>query len=232
MLGLLAVLALGVGSLFGGAALAAPAEGDLPSAIEADDVTDDAADGEELAADDGEDELLDPGMCPALFGDDETQDYNRRVRKAKLTWLETRGDVVEITHTTTWKRPFYLELAGIELVDTAVDEEGEWSAVVELDETIAGCPAGQYELDADASLGKQARVMGVVQDTLLVDFEGKLAYLMTDEAEAPTWQMVWRSGWYFIKRREVSASKSKSRARTRKTNNRNRNRRNRRSRRR
>ncbi len=219
--------------------------GDPP--VEAAESSEDEADdgGDEVDADDADDEddaehgaaeveLQDPDMCPALFGDPETRDYNSRVREAKLTWLETRGDVVEITHTTDWKRPFYLELAGVELVETEVDEQGDWSAVVEVDERMEDCPAGQYPVEDDFALGKQARVVGVVDGAMLVEFEGDLAYLMTEDAEIPTWQMVWRSGWYFIRRREVSATKARKRSRTRRSRTRSRNRRsrNRRSRRR
>lgn len=204
-----------------------------PEAPTEDGSTDDA-DAADGPGDDGADDphgpWLDPDQCPTLFGDADDRDYNRRVREAKLTWLEARGNVVEITHTTSWKRPFYLELAGIELVDTEVGEDGEWSAVVAVDDAVPDCPSGRYAVDADTSLGKQARIVGVVDGTMLVDFEGRLAYLMTEDAEIPTWQMVWRSGWYFIKRREVTATKSNSRART--SRNRNRNRRSRRSRRR
>ncbi len=192
----------------------------------ADDTADDEADGAQYGP------WLEPEQCPALFGDAKDQDYNRRVREAKLTWLETRGNVVEITHTTSWKRPFYLELAGIELVETEIDEDGEWSAVVAVEDAVPDCPSGRYLIDEDASLGKQARVVGVIDGTMLVDFEGRLAYLMTQDAEIPTWQMVWRSGWYFIKRREVTATKSNSRARTSRNRNRNKRNRNRRSRRR
>lgn len=209
---------------------------DAEDEVEAgDEADDDGADEHEGAEhEDAEVDLQDPDMCPALFGDAETRDYNSRVREAKLTWLETRGDVVEITHTTDWKRPFYLELAGVELVETELDERGEWSAVVEVDERMEDCPAGQYPVEDDFALGKQARVVGVVDGAMLVEFEGDLAYLMTEDAEIPTWQMVWRSGWYFIRRREVSATKARKRSRTRRSRNRSRNRRsrNRRSRRR
>lgn len=188
---------------------------------------DQGSDADEAEGEGTDDDLLDPAQCPALFGDPEDHRYNARVRKAKLTWLETRGDVVEITHTTDWSRPFYVEFAGIELLETEVDARGRWSAVVEVDDAVPGCPPGQYAVEPDDALGKQAQVLGITDGALLVEFEGDLAYLMTADAEIPTWQMVWRSGWYFVRRREVSATKSKrSRART----NRNRSKRNRRNR--
>ena len=217
MLALLLVAVLGV------PAQAAPDPADVPAGEgegAAADAVSTAGTGDEAGEPSAASEaLLDPGQCPALFGDADDQDYNRRVREAKLTWLEVRGNVVEITHTTSWKRPFYLELAGVALAETTVDEAGAWSAVVDVQDAVAGCPSGRYAVGEDVSLGKQARVMGVTDGVMLVDFEDKLAYLMTAEAEVPTWQMVWRSGWYFIKRREVTSTKS-----TRRKTNRNRSR--------
>lgn len=234
ILGALALVALG-GLALGQARAEPQAPGaDEPEQTDGEREAGDPADGALGEAD----ELLDPDLCPALFGDAKTRDYNRRVREAKLTWLEPRGKVVEITHTTSWKRPFYLELSGIELVETTVDETGEWSAVVDVDDAVPDCEPGLYPVEPDFALGKQGRIIGVVDGSVLVDFEDRLAYLMTEDAEPPTWQMVWRSGWYFIRRREVTAtrakttrSRSRSRARSR-SRNRNRNRARSRSRRR
>lgn len=154
--------------------------------------------------------------------------------------VETRGDVVEITHGNRWRRPFYLELDGVTLLDTEVDDRGRYTALLEVTNDKIDdveCTDGVYRVDVDAALGKQARVIGVLDGVMLVEYEGDLAYLMTAEAEAPVWQMVWRSGWYFVRQREVGSFAGKQRSRARKSrsrrNNRNRNRnRNRRSRRR
>lgn len=180
---------------------------------------DDESEGQDV---DGE--LLDPDQCPALFGDEDDRDYNRRVREAKLTWLESRGGVVEITHTTSWRRPFYLELAGVALIETEPDGRGGGSAVVVVDDAVPDCEPGHYPLEPDFALGKQGRVIGVVDGSVLIDFEDRLAYLMTEDAEPPTWQMVWRSGWYFIRRREVTATKPTARRNRNRNTNRNRNR--------
>lgn len=152
--------------------------------------------------------------------------------------VETRGHVVEITHGNRWRRPFYLELEGVELLETELDDRGRYTALLEVSNDKIDdveCADGVYRVDADAALGKQARVIDVLDGVMLVEYEGDLAYLMTAEAEAPTWQMVWRSGWYFVRQREVGSFAGKKRSRARKSrsrrntrNRRNRNRRNRR----
>jgi hypothetical protein len=160
------------------------------------------------------DEILAARRCPRLFGDAARRRLHREQRTAALIAVERRRDVVEITHAMQWDRPFYLELAGVELVATEIGEDGRWTALLSIDEQAAadvGCTSGRYRVAADAALGKQARVVAVVDDIVLVEFEGNLAYLLAPEARIPVWQMVWRSGWYFVRPREVSSFKGNAR---------------------
>lgn len=208
-------------------------DGDERSDALADDHADDPA-ADEPAADRIEeapalaaDPIHPARVCARLFGDRADRRWHRELRTAEMVSVESRGRIVEITHGTRWHRPFYLELAGVELVATELDGPGEWSAVLDVEgEAIddVDCPSGLYRIGRDAALGKQARVIAVLDGALLVEFEGNLAYLLTPEAEAPTWQMVWRSGWYFVRKSEVESFTGNNRSRVRRATNRNRSR--------
>ncbi|MCA9539212.1 MAG: hypothetical protein KC620_10025 [Myxococcales bacterium] len=160
--------------------------------------------------------MADARACPDLFGDVEDRSENRAWRKRMLSWVEQRGPVVEITHSTTWKRPFYLEFAGIELMETGEQDNKRYAIIrVGADRPAAiDCEPGDYLVHVDDALGRQGRVLAVLDGSLLIDFDGQLGYLMTAEAEPPVWQMVWRSGWYFVHRHEVRFSKNTPRRRT------------------
>ncbi len=156
-----------------------------------------------------EDALLDPGACRLVFGSKRTHRTNRHQRKAHLSWVERTGNVIDITHSTRWRRPFYLEFRGLELVETEM-EDGERVGYVHL-EDAQNCPSGLYPVRQDDNLGEDARVQAVLPDTQLVEFRGRLGYLLTADAATPQWRMVWRSPWKTIRRYKspVSVSKGK-----------------------
>ncbi len=205
-------------------------EADLADVDAAED--DEGHDADALADDDGhdaptdladdaptdlaDDALLDPRVCRLVFGSKRTHRTNREQRKANLSWVERTGNVIDVTHSTRWRQPFYLEFRGLELVETEM-EDGERVGFVHL-EDAQNCPSGLYPVRIDDNLGEDARVLAVLPDTLLVEFRGRLGYLLTADAATPQWRMVWRSPWKTIRRYKspVSVSKGKK-ARKRRT---------------
>lgn len=169
----------------------------------------------------GGEQVLGPEACTDVFGDADIKAQNADTRAFDLSWIERRGDIVEITHSARWKRPYYVEFAGLEVVDVTMAEDGSTgSARVRLErggDDGAKCRDGLYEVGPDLALGGTARVLGVIDEGLIVEHDGNLAYMLKEKALPPTWQMVWRAPWYIVRRKSSSASKSsasKSRSRS------------------
>ncbi|MCA9543183.1 MAG: hypothetical protein KC613_02305 [Myxococcales bacterium] len=163
--------------------------------------------------------------CPRVFG---SPAYKRKLtkrRKRLLDDVDPNGDIVDIAHSTDWRRPFYLEFTGVELLAA----EGDEGAAFRVDDALADldCEPGVYHLDVDDSLGDDTAILAVLDDVVLVEFKGQLGYLATDDAEIPTWRMIWLAPWRIIRRRETGVSRSTmpSRSRSRARNNRSRRRR-------
>ncbi|MCB9535359.1 MAG: hypothetical protein H6704_03775 [Myxococcales bacterium] len=200
-------------------------DGHDPIADDEDEAEDEEDDGAASPTDLADDALLDPDRCRLVFGSKRTRRTNRHQRKANLSWVERTGNVVDVTHSTRWRQPFYLEFRGLELVETEM-EDGERVGFVHL-EDAQNCPSGLYPVHTDDNLGEDARVLAVLPDTLLVEFRGRLGYLLTADAATPQWRMVWRSPWKTIRRYKspVSVSKGKKKRRSKRRSRRSRRRR-------
>lgn len=148
--------------------------------------------------------ILTAADCPFVLGTGGSHATNAARRDKVVSWVEASGSVVDITHSARWRRPYYLEFDGLGLGETTF-RDGAWAAVVDLDESF-GCPAGRYQLTPDDNLGGDTWVIAVLPDLVLVEFQGNLAYLLTEDGEAPTWRMVWRSPWKTVRRWQGSVT--------------------------
>lgn len=156
-------------------------------------------------ADDGTPRMR--AQCRTLFGAATHRQENRARRQALLVEAaEESPGIIGITHSAPWRRPFYLELSGIELRSIETTDDGRQVARVEVNEGVGlDCPTGVYPVRADDSLGTAARVLKVFHDVVLVEFKGRLAYLLPPATPPPTWRMIWQSPWKIVRRHELGS---------------------------
>ncbi len=194
------------------------ADADDPGAADAADATDapakakKAANGSTIIEVDGD-------TCPRVFGDDDRFETQGARRERLLKDVDPIGDVVDIGHSYHWQRPFILRFSGVSLAESDADH----GAVFALDDRFRAldCGAGTYRVQRDQSLGEDTAILAVLNDVVLVEFEGELGYFVTRDAKIPTWRMIWLAPWRIIRRRETGVSSGTyptgSRTRSRRT---------------
>lgn len=134
-----------------------------------------------------------PSQCPRIFGNKLTRAANGADRVRFLHWVFEEAEGITIAHSHgSWTDPIRLRLAGIEVVDrTPYDPK---TAIVHINSEIAeeiGCPAGDYRVRRDDSLGHNAHVLAVFRDLLLVEHQGMLTYMAPKETQGPRWVCGW-----------------------------------------
>ncbi len=191
-----------------------------------------------LALDDeeSEEEELHPAQeCPGMFGSQSVWDDNEAKRKKNLVRAYGANGRYTVMHKArSWGQPVRFRIRGLDLEDVEIDEDGHRSVLLEVSEDVAdlfGCEAGLYELERDNSLLRDTSVLKILDDAVLLDYQGHLVYLPVHDWDDPSFRLVWQSRWAIPRPREEYKPKSRSRRNNRRKKRRNKRRRNRRKRR-
>lgn len=133
--------------------------------------------------------------CPALF----TPPASREVPDVLEEVVQTTAATVDIVHSGNFRRPVPLRVRGIELSGTRRDEDGTRRAVLRVDDSFAEtCEPGSYTLREGGLIGDM-RVLAVLRHVVLLEHEGRLAYLRTPDGAAPVFRMTWASPWRIVR---------------------------------
>ncbi len=160
-------------------------------------------------------------VCPEVFGSAAGRSDNQKHREASITDLHQGEYCINLVHSAGWENPAPVTFGSLELVETLHAEGCPDLALVELmpaqAEDEIGCEPGLYALRTDDTIGGNTRVLGVLNQVLLVETGDELRYLKSAGAQQPTWRLTWQSSWRFKVPRDYSgASKSKSKKKKKK----------------
>ncbi len=135
--------------------------------------------------------------CPAVFGNPQQRLANRAHRLQVLHRVRELTNSILLVHSDDFARPVPLVFQGLELVEVRPDGLGELHAVVRLGPGLEefGCPEGGYLVRVDDSLGPETSVLALLDDLVLVEHAGELAYLAPQAAARPRFRLVWRADW-------------------------------------
>ena len=128
--------------------------------------------------------------CAALFGSGEERAQNARARQP-LYFVHEELEGITLAHSSpSWTDPTEVELEGVRLV-----QSGAGRAVIRLASPLTlppGCPAGDYQVGQDDSLGRGTRILMVLQAGLLMERAGRLVYLgAPGTSPAARWFLAW-----------------------------------------
>ena len=157
--------------------------------------------------------------CVGLLGNEDTRDDNRSRREAvfvRASWAEPELWILH--RSDDWSEPKLLVSEGLSLAATELDEDGEWHAVLELDEAFAaerGCEAGEVRARVDDALGADGQVLAVLRDVVLLEVVGELVFLYTDDDEWPEFRLAWQAPWRVLYHGDPHQSKSSKRKKSR-----------------
>jgi hypothetical protein len=169
----------------------------------------------------GTDDLDDPNWeaeavpsreCPELFGDQDDRDENRLTREESLESVKVCKYAINLVHTADWRRPKKVQLEGLELIDICIEEGRTPLAVLRLEEPLEEieCEPGLYIVKVDDSIGADVQVLYILENVLLLEYDGQLGYLVVEGEKMPMWRLIWRSTWK-MPRLPDSSRQSKSR---------------------
>jgi hypothetical protein len=137
--------------------------------------------------------------CELLFGTDADRRRNAAHRASTLEEVEVREYTIDVTHSTSWAEPRPMDLQELTLVGTLVRRGCASLAIfeLELDPARSQCPGGLYLVNVDDSIGAACPVLAIAENIVLVERDGELRYMSTQEANEPVWRMVWHPNWKF-----------------------------------
>ncbi len=136
------------------------------------------------------DSAVDEEACQAVFGDEADHVENHRMRVQRIESVIQMGDHADILYFEDADEPSIMSIKGMTLVSSSIDD-----GVAEVRiESEAGLPCddGVYSVETDQSIGRDAHVVAVLDDVVLVDYDGDLRYLSVDGAKVD-WNLIWRS---------------------------------------
>lgn len=145
----------------------------------------------------------DEELCPAIFGDEQDHLENHRARIQRIESVIQMGDHADILYFEDADEPSIMSIKGMTLVSSSIDD-GVAEVRIDSDAGLP-CDGGTYTLETDQSIGRDAHVVAVLDDAVLVDFDGELRYLVVDGARVD-FNLIWRS------RFSIAAPKGKSTA--------------------
>ena len=155
--------------------------------------------------------------CPRLFGDEETREENRELREECLGKVRCCEFTIDLVHNCDFEEPEQTSYTGLELIGTIVEKDEQAVALFRIEEGFENldCPSGTYALRVDDSIGEQCAILAILPDTVLIDEDGQLKFLLVEEAKEPVWRLIWRSGWKVLKMPSSSGSSGRRRRRRR-----------------
>lgn len=135
--------------------------------------------------------------CAALFGDDATREHRRTSRTARLEEVSRSERLLDVVHSEpAWQAPKPMRVPGLDIVGLEDGANGQPAARVRLGESWSGsCPPGDYLVAPDDGLGSDGLVLAVLDEGVLAEHRGELIFLPRSGTHAPTFRMIWRSGF-------------------------------------
>ncbi|MEQ8276003.1 MAG: hypothetical protein RMA76_38615 [Deltaproteobacteria bacterium] len=128
--------------------------------------------------------------CEAVFGDESDHEENQRMREQRIESVMQVGDHADILYFEDVEEPSLMSIKGMTLVSSSIDD-GVAEVRIESESGLP-CEAGAYTLTTDQSIGRDAHVVAVLDDAVLLEFDGELRYLLVDGARVD-WNLIWRS---------------------------------------
>jgi len=146
--------------------------------------------------------------CEAVFGNAPLRSYNAALREYQLDQIRKTAEGISVVHHVgKWRRPAAVTLAHMRVLD--VDAAGQTATIVIEGET-SGCEAGTYRVTVDDSVGRTARVLGIVDNGVLVVSDEAFWVVARQGARAPQVELVWRSSYSVLATAPRAGSGSKS----------------------
>ncbi len=141
--------------------------------------------------------VLPASACPALFGDPLLEQENRQRRESLLESIRVWEHSIDVVYHGPWEEPQPLDYRGIKLLQTFAGDSCEATAVLEVTDEAGelGCAAGDYAVTRDASVGREGRILAVLDEVVLLEQDGELGYLAVEGQEPPLFRMVWHPRW-------------------------------------
>ncbi len=137
---------------------------------------------------------LPDNVCPLHQARKKFNQANRMRRERIFERMLVQGEVAVVqAKVRDWSTPV-LALGGLRLVQTHFDPLGHfWEADLYFPAAYR-CGKGIVRVRQDDSLTSNVSVLAIDRDLVLLVVNGRLAYLKTPQAVAPTWRMVWDTG--------------------------------------
>lgn len=132
--------------------------------------------------------------CPSLFGTVKVRRENAARRRRLLRSIEAAPHLTTIVHSGNWTTPAPMQVQGIRFKS----EEG--AVLAELDYALSSrfdCAKGTFRVAVDDALGADTRVVGLLDDTLLIEREGALRALTIEGHEPRHFSVGWAAPWKF-----------------------------------
>lgn len=129
--------------------------------------------------------------CTQLFGDEAVREENRNIRVSKLHGVFKRKHSREIVHSSKrWQnitplRTQHIRFEGVELFD------GQRRARLSVKHPACGNERREYLVSVDDALGRNARVLALLPDGILVENRGRLTHL--SQVAQTDLRLIWRS---------------------------------------
>lgn len=158
--------------------------------------------------------------CPQLFGDEDTHSANLKWRHRVIKNIDEGEYSIDILHSAAWQEPTRTLIPSLTLFKTERAPNCPAIATVQVDAVELGvnCKDGLYALRVGDGIGETGRVVAILDDILLTELRGQLAYFTVSPTQRPNWRLTWRSPWRVSMPSSSGArgghSKSKARAKT------------------
>lgn len=135
--------------------------------------------------------------CSEVFGDPELRSVRAELRAQLVDLIVTEDGEVMLAHSQGWDEPVALRLRGLRLLSVDVPHQ---QAIVELE--LPPVCVGLYRVKVDDELGRDAPILAVVGDAVVLELDGQLRYVQRDHAPRPP-EVLWRSQWTMRRGRSV-----------------------------
>lgn len=163
--------------------------------------------------------LLPAQDCPDIFGDEARQSKNKSHREEVLEDVVDGEYCIDITYNSDWlENPQKLSFGDLCLLDTWIETGFPPFALIEFSPQTHSidCPPGRYVLTADDAVGEEAQVLAILDGLLLLEYQGKLRYLKTEDSSDPEcWRLIWYPDWTIKKPLKPVRKQPKRRTSTR-----------------
>jgi hypothetical protein len=137
--------------------------------------------------------------CPVLFGNEEDRDRAGSARDLRVQGIHETRQAVRIVHSvSTWGPVEDTGFSGLTLIDIAGGGDNRL-AVVRVEEALASsCAPGTYQVAVDDALGRNARVIAILDEGVLLDRGPSRGIWSLAHHPVRDLDTVWRSGFTLV----------------------------------